>query len=41
MNSNTHMQIKMSKSQWQQIGMKAEWLKTSSEGAGDHRPMDP
>ena len=41
MNSNTHMQYKMSKSQWQQIGMKAGWLKTSSEGAGDHRPMDP
>lgn len=34
------MQYKMSKSQWQQIGMKAGWLKTSSEGAGDHRPMD-
>lgn len=35
------MQYKMSKSQWQQIGMKAGWLKTASEGASDHYQVTP
>jgi len=31
----------MSKSQWQQIGMKAGWLKTASGGASDHYQVAP